>query len=60
MNFDRDLVHDFINNSLRLNVLSDLICEDLQKKIPLNEKSLSDYENFLKAQLEMLKKLKPL
>lgn len=52
------LKHDFINNSLRLEVLSKLICEDLNKNsIPLNQ-YLEDFDKFLTIEKTLLKELK--
>lgn len=55
---DPQLRHDFINNSLRIEVLSKLICQDLeQNKIP-NQQYANDFEKFLKEEIELLAKVK--
>jgi len=53
-----DLKHDFINNSLRLEVLMRLVCEDLNKKTTPQKQFLDDLEDFLKAELNLLKEIK--
>ena len=53
-----DLKHDFINNSLRLEVLMRLVCEDLNRKTTPQKQCLDDLEDFLKAELNLLKEIK--
>ncbi len=44
---DPQLRHDFINNSLRLEVLSKLICKDLEQDNKPNDQYVGDFEKFL-------------
>ena len=55
---DPQIRHDFINNSLRLEVLSKLICEDLNKNVSPNVTYLNDLESFLKKSLNLLDEIK--
>jgi hypothetical protein len=55
---DPQIRHDFINNSLRLEVLSKLICEDLNKNDPPNATHLNDLEEFLKKSLNLIVEIK--
>lgn len=50
--------HDFTNNCIRLEVLANLICEDLQQKRVPSETHLDDFETFTKLQLEYIEELK--
>lgn len=43
-----ELRHDFANNSLRLDILTKLIHEDLKNSIKPDEEKLTDLETFLK------------
>jgi hypothetical protein len=55
---DPQIRHDFINNSLRLEVLSKLICEDLNKNQSPNTTHLNDIEEFLKKSLNLISEIK--
>ena len=55
---DPQLRHDFINNSLRLEVLSKLISEDLNKNETPNSTHINDMEDFLKKELNLLIEIK--
>lgn len=50
--------HDFINNSIRIEVLSKIICEDLNNSKNPNLTHLNDLENFLSKELSLLKIIK--
>jgi hypothetical protein len=50
--------HDFINNSLRIEVLSKIICEDLNQNKNPNSNQLNDMEDFLIKEIELLKEIK--
>lgn len=50
--------HDFINNSLRLEVLSKLICEDLNKDLTPQNQHINDLEDFLNVSINLLKEIK--
>lgn len=50
--------HDFINNSLRLEVLTKLICKDLDQNTKPNDQFIEDLEKFLNIELNLLKDLK--
>lgn len=52
-----ELKHDFINNSLRLEVLMRLVCEDLTNKKTPHKQYVDDLEDFLKAELNLLKEI---
>ena len=53
-----DFKHDFINNSLRLEVLTKLICEDLNKdKIP-QQQYINDLEDFLNIEINLIQDLR--
>lgn len=52
------LRHDFINNSLRLEVLSKMICQDLEKESIPNKQYIEDMEKFLNIELNLLNELK--
>jgi hypothetical protein len=54
---DAQTKHDFINNSLRLEVLMKLVCKDLDQKINPSEKYLNDLGKFLDLQKELLNKI---
>lgn len=55
---DPQIRHDFINNSLRLEVLSKLICEDLNKNQHPNPTHLNDLEDFLKKSINLVNEIK--
>ena len=57
-NFNADLKHDFINNSLRLEVLSKLVCEDLNKDITPQKQHMDDLEDFLNVGINLLIEIK--
>lgn len=57
-NIEPQLRHDFINNSLRLEVLSKLICKDLEKETEPNNQYISDFDKFLHIEINLLKELK--
>lgn len=50
--------HDFINNSLRIEVLSKIICEDLNTNKNPNPTQLNDLEDFLLKEINLLKEIK--
>jgi hypothetical protein len=52
------LKHDFINNSLRIEVLSKIICEDLNTNKNPNPVQLNDMEEFLLKEINLLKEIK--
>ncbi len=52
------LKHDFINNSIRIEVLSKIICEGLNKNEDLNPTHLNDMEDFLLKEINLLKEIK--
>jgi hypothetical protein len=52
------LKHDFINNSLRIEVLSKIICEDLSKNKNPNPTQLNDMEDFLLKEINLIKEIK--
>lgn len=49
--------HDFINNSLRLEILNKLLCEQLEKKEQLDPEMLKDLRPTLEKHLEILERL---
>lgn len=51
------LHHDFLNNSLRIEVLNRLIGEKLEQKESPDEEYKADLEKFLNLQIEYLKQL---
>lgn len=55
---DPQLRHDFINNSLRIEVLSKIICQNLEANTSPEIKHLEDFESFLNQEIELLLKLK--
>jgi hypothetical protein len=55
---DSQLRHDFINNSLRLEVLMKMISKDLQSNQMPNQQYIEDLDKFLNAELNMLKDLR--
>lgn len=57
MNF-KQLKHDFINNSLRLEVLAKLISEQLHENEPVNEQYIQDLEKFLNLMQDHLIEIK--
>jgi hypothetical protein len=57
-NLNADLKHDFINNSLRLEVLSKLVCEDLNKDITPQKQHINDLEDFLNVGINLLTEIK--
>ena len=57
-NLSAELKHDFINNSLRLEVLSKLICEDLNKDITPQNQHINDLEDFLNVGINLLIEIK--
>lgn len=46
--------HEFINNSLRLEILNKMICEELEKNQAPNPEYLKDLEKFLKEHISFL------
>jgi len=57
-NLNADLKHDFINNSLRLEVLFKLVCEDLNKDITPQKQHINDLEDFLNVGINLLTEIK--
>jgi len=57
-NLNADLKHDFINNSLRLEVLFKLVCEDLNKDIKPQKQHIKDLEDFLNVGINLLTEIK--
>lgn len=55
---DSQLRHDFINNSLRLEVLTKMICKDLEANGIPNQQYIEDLDKFLNVELNLLKDLK--
>ena len=55
---DSQLRHDFINNSLRLEVLTKMICRDLEANSIPNQQYIEDLDKFLNVELNLLKDLK--
>lgn len=53
-----ELKHDFINNSLRLEVLSKIVCEDLSQNKTPQKQHIDDLEDFLNVGLNLLKEIK--
>ncbi len=53
-----NLKHDFINNSLRIEVISRLVCESLNKNEKLNDQHINDLEDFLQKEINLLKEIK--
>ena len=51
----KNFVHDFINNSLRIEILTKMICEDLDLQKEIDSEKLKDLENFTVKQLEFIK-----
>ena len=49
--------HDFINNSLRLEILNKLLCDQLEKREDLDAEMLKDLKPTLEKHLELLIKL---
>lgn len=56
MNQDK-LKHDFINNSIRIEILQKLINESLDEKKPINEQYKLDLSKFYLEQVEYLRDL---
>lgn len=46
--------HDFINNTLRLEILGRLVVESIEKKEKVDAETLSDYLKFTKEQISFL------
>jgi hypothetical protein len=55
---ESQLRHDFINNSLRIEVLSKLICQSLESDSTPDKKYLEDFDKFLKEEITLLGKVK--
>ena len=55
---DKQLKHDFINNTMRLDIVGKLISEALNANEPIDKQLLSDYTDFLKAQINLFEDLK--
>ena len=51
------LKHDFINNSLRIEIINTMVSEALQNNEPPKEEHLKDLGVFLKNHLEYLERL---
>ncbi|MCT4641382.1 MAG: hypothetical protein N4A33_03725 [Bacteriovoracaceae bacterium] len=56
----KELKHDFINNSLRIEILCKLIIESLRQDKELENEYIDDLENFLNNHISLLKHLKRL
>ncbi len=54
---DSKTKHDFINNSLRIEVLNKLIGEKLENNLEPENEHVEDLKQFLADHLEYLKKL---
>lgn len=54
------LRHDFVNNSLRLEILMKMIHEDLKSSITPDDEKLTDLESFLNLGLTHLTLIKEL
>ena len=48
--------HDFINNSLRIETLNKMICEELEKDQQPLEEYVEDLKKFLADHIELLSK----
>ena len=48
-------IHDFINNSLRIEILTKMICEDLEAQKQIDSEKLADLEEFTSKQLEYIR-----
>jgi hypothetical protein len=57
-NLNADIKHDFINNSLRLEVLSKIVCEDLNKDNKPQKQHIDDLEDFFNVGLNLLIEIK--
>lgn len=51
----KNFIHDFINNSLRIEILTKMLCEDLDLKNDIEIEKLKDLEEFTIKQLELIK-----
>jgi len=58
LTIDPKLRHDFINNSLRLEVISKLISEDLNLNKTPNLQQINDLEEFLQKEINLIKEIK--
>ena len=54
----QQLKHDFVNNSLRLEILSRIIAEQLQQDSAIDAGQLNDLEKFLIEMQSLVKVLK--
>lgn len=55
---DTQLRHDFINNSIRIDVLIKLICKELEQDTAPKRQYIEDLEKFLNIELNMLNDLR--
>lgn len=46
--------HDFINNSLRIEILNKLVCQELEKNQAPNQEHVEDLKKFLEDHLKYL------
>jgi len=58
MKIDPKIRHDFINNSLRLEVLMRLVCDSLQKDEIPQKQYLDDLDQFLSIEKNLLSEIK--
>jgi hypothetical protein len=54
---DEKFKHDFINNSLRIEVINKVLCECLAESTKADEVYVKDLKQFLQYHLEYLEKL---
>ena len=57
-NINANTKHDFINNSLRLEILSKLITESITKDEIPKKQFMDDFEKFLNIELNLLEDIK--
>lgn len=58
MSVTSQIKHDFINNSLRIEVINKLICESLEKNENINEEYIEDLNKFIKLHIDLIKHFK--
>lgn len=49
---DSKLSHDFINNSLRIEVINRSLCDSLEENTELNTEFIQDLKTFLEKHIE--------
>lgn len=57
LSLDKNQNHDFINNSMRLEIISQMICEQLEEQKKCEKKLLKDLKENLSKQIILINEI---